>query len=44
MSLSSGIVVVHFNEEAGVSGQLDRFPIPLTRDEKEAMSIKVLLR
>ena len=32
------------HEEAGIKGQLDRFPRPLTRDEKEAMSIKVLLR
>lgn len=40
ISLSSGIVVVHLTK----NGQLDRFPRPLTRDEKEAMSIKVVLR
>ena len=44
ISLSSGIVVVHFTKKPELSGQLDRFPMPLTRDEKVAMSIKVLLR
>lgn len=39
ISLSSGIVVVHFTKKPE-----DRFPRPLTRDEKEAMSIKVHLR
>ena len=44
ISLSSGIVVVHLTKKPELSGQLDRFPRPLTRDEKEAMSIKVVLR